>query len=394
MPTPIRMPDIGTVQGDVLLTRWLKREGEGVVFGEPLLEVETDKGVNEVEAVATGVLLRRMAVEGSRVAAGDVIAWIGAAGEAVPGQSAGPEAQRSAPAGAQADGGAAGLGTGSAARRAAAHTARAGRIPPSLRLLANRRGVNLAAVRGTGPGGALTREDVLHARPGTEAAADNAASGSVGRSRLTGSQALVARKVARSWAEKPVYHVSVQADMSRVQAFRAANTVSYDAIFVRALGMAVTGFPVFRAHLEGSEIVEASEVAVALSVSVEEDLYAPVVRGAGSRSAVEISREIDALVDKARRRALTAADVEGGCILVSNLGMLPVESFDAIIYPDHSAALAVGAALPTPVAMGQEIRVVPLARLTLSVDHRLINGKAAASFLARVKEILETGAYE
>jgi pyruvate dehydrogenase E2 component (dihydrolipoamide acetyltransferase) len=162
---------------------------------------------------------------------------------------------------------------------------------------------------------------------------------------------------------------------------------------VRAVGVALAEFPLFRSHVESGEVVQLADSAVALAVSAEDDLYAPVLRAAGSRGVTELSREIEQLAAKARSRALSPAEMEGGCLLVSNLGMLPVESFDAIVYPGHSAALAVGAALPTPVAAGGEIRVVPLARMTLSADHRLINGKAAARFLARVKEILETGAF-
>jgi len=392
MATPVRMPDIGTVEGEVLLARWLKVEGEAVVIGEPLFEVETDKGVNEVESVASGVLLERLGKEGSRIAAGDLVAWIGVVGERVPGapERAEPEAQAAigpTGAGVPQDKG----GTGQAS--ATFHAIRAGSVPPSLRLLARKRGVDLAAVAGTGPGGAVTREDILRAHHGTRALSQAAASGAQARFRLSGSQAVVARKVARSWAEKPVYHVAILVDMSRVQDFRVAHQVSYDAILVRALGLAVAEFAIFRSHLEGTEVVEASDAAVAVSVSVDEDLYAPVIRGADSKTVVVISRQIDELVGKARSRSLGAAEVEGGCILISNLGMLPIESFDAIIYPDHSAALAVGAALPTPVVVGHEVRVAPLARLTLSVDHRLINGKTAARFLARLKEMLETGAF-
>lgn len=370
MATPIRMPDIGTVEGEVLLSRWLKAEGEAVNFGEPLLEVETDKGVNQVESMGAGVLLKRLFAEGTKIAAGEVIAWIGAAGEAIPSAAGGPARPESA------------AGPGAPGKPAAGPTARKG-IPPSLRLLASKRGVDLAAVAATGPGGSMSREDILRAGKAEQA----------GHPRLSGAQAVVARKVAKSWAEKPVYHVAVQVDMSRVRAFRGANPVSYDAIFVRTLGMAVAEFPVLRSHVEGSQIVEAPGIAVAVSVSVDEDLYAPVLREVDSRNVTGISRELDELAAKARNRSLAPAEMEGGCILLSNLGMLPVESFDAIIYPDHGAALAVGAALPTPVAAGQEVKVVPLARLTLSVDHRLINGMTAARFLARVKDILETGAF-
>lgn len=376
MAKPIRMPDIGTVEGEVLLSRWLKAEGETVRMGEPLLEVETDKGVNELESVADGVLLRRLVAEGAKVAAGDLIAYVGEAGEALPAPAEGRKVTGAPPESL--------VAAGATAPMPAA--AKPGRIPPSLRLLAEKRGVDLAAIPGSGPGGAVTRADILAARPGAPARAGGAA-----RTRLTGNQAAIARKVSKSWAEAPVYHVSMQVDMSRAAAFRATTPVSYDALFVHAVGMGLAEFPVFRSHLEAGEVVQLTDCAVALAVGVEDELYAPVLKAAASRSAADLSREIEGLAARAKSRTLAPAEMEGGCILVSNLGMLPVESFDAIVYPGHSAALAVGAALPTPVAVGGEIRVAPLARLTLSADHRLINGKTAARFLARVKQILENG---
>jgi pyruvate dehydrogenase E2 component (dihydrolipoamide acetyltransferase) len=369
MATPIRMPDVGTVEGDVVLSRWLKKEGQEVRVGEPLLEVETDKGVNEIESVADGVLLRRIAVEGAKVPAGELIAWIGTAGEVVPAEAG--------PAGRPAE-------------------TRAVEVPPALRQLAAKRGVDLASIRGTGPGGTVTRADILAAAPtaaGPAPAPAASAAAAAGRTRLSGIQAAVARTVSKSWAEIPAYHVSMQADMSRAKAFRAASGVSWDALFVRAVGMALAEMPLFRSHMEGSEVVQQADSAVAVAVAVGDDLYAPVVREAGAKPVQAVSREIESLAAKARARSLAPAEMEGGCILVSNLGMLPVESFDAIVYPGHSAALAVGAALPTPVAAGEAVRVVPLARLTLSADHRLINGKTAAQFLARVKDILEAGTF-
>ena len=134
MATAIRMPDVGTVEGEVVLSRWLKAEGQAVRMGEPLLEVETDKGVNEIESVADGVLLRRMATEGAKVAAGELIAWVGAPGEVV------------------------------------ADAPRPVEIAPALKQLAAKRGVDLAAVRGTGPGGAVTRADILAAVPAASTA--------------------------------------------------------------------------------------------------------------------------------------------------------------------------------------------------------------------------------
>jgi pyruvate dehydrogenase E2 component (dihydrolipoamide acetyltransferase) len=179
----------------------------------------------------------------------------------------------------------------------------------------------------------------------------------------------------------------------RAAAKAAGAAVSWDAILVKACAAALSGEPLFRRYFRGEEMAEHHEIDVAVAVGVGDDLYVPAVRGAAGKSAAAIARDIDALAKKAEARALTAQDVDGGCFLVSNLGMFPIDSFDAIIHPEHSAALAVGAATPTPVSDGRNTWIAPLASLTLTVDHRVINGRTAARFLARVKQILETGAF-
>ena len=136
---------------------------------------------------------------------------------------------------------------------------------------------------------------------------------------------------------------------------------------------------------------EHDSIDIAVALGIGDDLYAPAVRGADRKSVVDISLDIAALVERAESHSLSTRDSDDSCFLVSNLGMFPVESFDAIVYPAHAAALAVGAVTRTPVADGEAVRVAPMVRLTLSVDHRLINGAAAARFLARVKQILENG---
>jgi pyruvate dehydrogenase E2 component (dihydrolipoamide acetyltransferase) len=239
--------------------------------------------------------------------------------------------------------------------------------------------VDLDAVRGTGPGGMITREDVLKASQAAPAAAAPA-------SPRTRNQDIVARKVSQSHREKPVFHVTARVNMTAAIAYHQKQAASYDAIFVKAAGAALAEFPAF--------VGQRDAIDVAIAIDVDDDLYAPAVRSPASRSAAGITREIEALVSKARAHALGPADAEGSCFLVSNLGMFPVESFDAVIYPEHSAALAVGAIVHTPVSDGRSTVIAPLSSLTLSVDHRFINGRAAARFIARVKQIVETGALE
>jgi pyruvate dehydrogenase E2 component (dihydrolipoamide acetyltransferase) len=368
--TTLRMPDLGTVEGSVTLVRWLKRVGDAVARGEPLFEVETDKGVSEVECAAEGTLVARLVEEGATVAAGDSIASIRGRGEQDRPEAAGsprPEpvpapAPRMAPIGAGAPRG----------------------LAPSLVALAGKHGVDLSRVTGTGIGGAVTRQDILRAR-------DTARGQSSPRPlrEPAPAQLIVAARVSQSHREKPVFHVSARVDMGRVMAARG--TLRFDAFFVKASAVALGEFPAFLSYKTGGEAGWHESMDVAVAIGVDDELYAPVVRDAERRSVQEISAEIDRLAQKARAGLLTGPDAEGSCFLVSNLGMFPVESFDAVILPEHSAALAVGEAAPTPIADGAAVRIAPMAVLTLTVDHRLINGSAAARFLGRVKLLLEGG---
>jgi pyruvate dehydrogenase E2 component (dihydrolipoamide acetyltransferase) len=145
--------------------------------------------------------------------------------------------------------------------------------------------------------------------------------------------------------------------------------------------------------MTGDKVGEHGAIDIAVALGIGDELYAPAVRTADKKSVDDISLEIGAMVEKAASHSLSTRDADDSCFLVSNLGMFPVESFEAIIYPAHAAALAVGAVTRSPVAEGETVRVAPLVHLTLSVDHRLINGAAAARFLARVKQILENGEF-
>lgn len=349
--TTLRMPDLGTVEGSVTLVRWLKRVGDAVALGEPLFEVETDKGVSEVECAAEGTLTACLVAEGATVAAGDSIATIRGRGEA---QAASP-----APA-----------------------PAATGRGPsPAIVALAAKYGIDLALLRGTGPAGAVTRQDVLQARDSARA----------GLSPHHAAQAVVASRVSQSYREKPVFHVTARVDMSRV--IEARGTLSFDAFFVKACAATIVEHPSFRRYLTGVQAGTHESVDIAVAVGIDDLLFAPAVRNADRRSVQEISADVERLAAKARARALVGPDSQGSCFLVSNLGMYPIDSFDALILPEHSAALAVAAATPTPVADGTGVRIAPLASLTLSVDHRLINGAAAARFLGRIKGLLEEGGW-
>jgi pyruvate dehydrogenase E2 component (dihydrolipoamide acetyltransferase) len=379
------MPDLGTVEGEVTLVRWLKAEGDTVALGEPLFEAETDKGVSEVESAIAGVLLKKVLAEGAKAGAGQTIALISQPGES---EESTVEARPVQPTVAES--------RTSESRPPGAATPRS-TVAPVIRALAEKWGVDLAAIKPTGPGGHITREDVLSAksRVAPLVASDAPATG-VGSLSLSHGQAIVARKVSQSYREKPVYRVKFPVNMSATIALRekgksGGNEISWDALFVKSAALAIVEMPLFRRYFKGNDLTEHTTTDVAVAVGIEDDLFIPAVRAAAGKSVVSISQEIEGLATKATSRALQPLDVEGSCFLVSNLGMFPIESFDAIIYPDHSAALAVGATTPTVVSDGKNITIAPIAQLTLSVDHRLINGRIAARFCARVKQILENG---
>jgi pyruvate dehydrogenase E2 component (dihydrolipoamide acetyltransferase) len=274
----------------------------------------------------------------------------------------------------------------------------------------------------------VTRDDVLRSRDGVPAervppkafgaaargptvrgpAAAGAIPGQPPRP-LPYAQSIIAAKVSQSHREKPVYHVHAQVDVSRVVAARRGDGVlaervppyaaasgqapRFDAFFVKAAAVSIAQSPVFRTFMAGDAVGEHGAIDISVALGIGDELYAPAVRNADKKSVKDISLEIGTLAEKAAFHSLSTRDADDSCFLVSNLGMFPVESFEAIIYPAHAAALAVGTVTRSPVADGEAVRVVPLVHLTLSVDHRLINGAAAARFLARVKQILENGEF-
>jgi pyruvate dehydrogenase E2 component (dihydrolipoamide acetyltransferase) len=389
MAVPLRMPDLGTVEGEVTLVRWLKSEGDAVALGEPLFEVETDKGVSEVEAAMAGVLERRVAAEGARVASGETIAYVRRHGESA-GVVEGSAAQGSAEAGP----------TPPAESSRAAPPPAAPRIASAIRALAAKWDVDIDSISGSGPGGAVTRDDVLRSRDKPFGGGSRVPIPAGPHRSLSPSQSIVARKVTQSHREKPVYRMHALVDMSRVIAARlrdgrdasgSGKAPRFDAFFVKAAAVSIAQSPVFRTCLRGDEVGEHGAIDVAVAIGIGDELYVPAVRNADKKSVTDISREIGSLVEKAASHSLTARDADDSCFLLSNLGMFPIESFEAIIYPEHAAALAVGAVTRSPIAEGEGVRIAPVVHLTLSVDHRLINGAAAARFLARVKQILEDG---
>jgi len=374
MAVPIRMPDFGTTVDEVRVVAWLLKEGEPVKRGQLIAEIETDKAAGELESAAEGVLLKKVVPAGATARTGDVLAYVGRPGESVPDEKpeTGDKESTDLPA---------------APVRVAAGLPR---VSPIVRNLAKKLGVDLATVRGTGQGGIITRQDVLHASQ--KGVAETTAPAGEPLSR---SQSAVARAVLKSIREIPHLRIAAEVDMAAAQGIRArsggtGHKISYDAIFLKAMAEAIQAVPLLAARLDGERVIRPEGIHIALAIGLEDELFLPVIRDVNRKDLLTLQGEITALASGARSGALKAEQMTGGCMALSNLGMYPIESFDAVIFPGHSAILTVGAAQRKPVAVEDHVEIRPVAMVKLAVNHRLINGRTAAEFLATVKDIVES----
>jgi pyruvate dehydrogenase E2 component (dihydrolipoamide acetyltransferase) len=379
MAVAIKLPDMGTNVEECKLLSWRVQEGQRVKRGEVLADIETDKAVAELESTAEGVLLRQVVKAGVMAQMGDILAYVGQPGESV------PEAAAVAPA---ASGGSQSTKVAPAPQTATGPSSLA-RVSPLVRNLAAKMGVDIAAIRGTGAGGVITREDVLKA----SRAAPRAPAAGAPTSR---GQAAVARAVTKSWMEIPHLYVSMSIDMTaavkaRVDHEAKGIRLSFDAIFLKALARAIATFPLIASRWEDARVVTTPGIHIALAVGFGNDLFLPVIRDVNEKSLPTLQAEIAAVSTRARAGSLKPEEMTGGCMALSNLGMYPVEAFEGIIFPGHSSILTVGSVDETPVVVGGRVEIRPLVKATLGADHRLINGRVAAEFLRRVKEVLESG---
>ncbi len=382
MASAIKLPDMGTNVEECKLLSWLVKEGDPVKRGQVLAEIETDKATAELESTAEGVLLRQVIKAGETASTGDILAYVGQPGEVIKAAVT-----------------TAGVGGGPmfpAARTQAAPSAQAGvggpaRVAPVVRNLAAKLGVDLARVQGTGAGGTITREDVLRASQAAPATAVAPAGES-----LTRGQAAVARAVLQSWKEIPHYYIDATIDMTAAQRIRAegekkGRRPSFDAIFLKALAKALQAFPRVAAKLQGGHVVQPSGIHLGFMIGAGDELFMPVIRDADRKNLDAIQTEIADLAVKVRAGTLKAEHMTGSCMALSNLGMYSIEGFRAVIFPEHSTILALGAVQKKPVVVEDRVEIRPMVTATLGVDHRLINGRTAAEFLSKMKQIIESG---
>lgn len=384
MATAVVLKKLSWTMEEGLLGKWIKHEGDQVKEGEGLCEIETEKATDELQAPASGTLLKIVYAEGSTIPVNSVIAVIGSPGEDISSiLSSGPPAKSVAsPAAVQAP---------EQVVQVKASDFGEVRISPSARRLARERGIDLTQIRGTGPGGRIVSEDVLNAANKTEFTSTQPKS-----TALAGHRKVIADRLSLSARSAVHVPITMEADMTAASKLRseleqAGNSISLTDIIVKAAALALTEFPRANSMLLGEELKSMNEVNVGIAVGMEDDLLVPVIKNANNLSLVEISRKGKDLIERAKGHAISSKEMTGGTFTVSNLGMFgDVILFAPIINPPETAILGVGRANPKPIAIDGAIAVKPMATLTLVFDHRVIDGVYATKFLQRIKELIQS----
>jgi pyruvate dehydrogenase E2 component (dihydrolipoamide acetyltransferase) len=393
--TEVILPRLGQGMESGTIVRWLKSEGEPVEKGEPLFELDTDKVTQEVEAEASGVLIK-IAVSEGEVPVGETVAFIGEQGEEAPASAEKPaeaparEAEREEGREAAAE---------AAERQEQPAAASNGRIKasPLARRIARERGIELAAIRGTGPDGRIVAEDVERAEAGAPTAPVPAPvpAGEIERIPLTSIRKTIARRLTEAW-QIPVFQLQTSADMTRVDALVARHRerdrdlrVTVTDVLTKVCAQALMRHREVNAEFTDDAILLHPSANVGLAVAAPQGLVVPVVGSAERLSLVEIAAVRGDLVGRARENKLRAEDLEGGTFTISNLGMYAVERFTAVLNPPQAAIVAVGATEERVVPFEGATRVRPMLTLTGTFDHRAVDGAPAAAFLQTVKESLE-----
>lgn len=430
----IEMPKLSDTMTTGTLISWLKKEGDAVAAGDMIAEVETDKATMEVECFEDGVVLKHYVAEGQSVAIGSPICAIGEAGEDAPAaeaETAPPPAEakeepaKEEPAKEEP---AAAPEPEAPAAAPEGNVDGAGRVKasPLARKIAKELGVDLSAVKGTGPGGRITREDVENAKkagPSASAPAPSAPSAAPVAPAapaapapalleekeipVTNMRAAIARALVGSKTQAPHFYLQTEVDGAPLNELRQALNAkladlapeqggikfTVNDLILRAAAEAVRRVPAINRSWQGETIKQHGSVHLAFGVAIDDGLITPVIRDAHAKSLRQIALEAKALIGKARGKKLKPDEMSGSTLTVTNLGMFGITDFYGIINPPNAAILSVGATVRTPVVDDDgKITVGYRMKVGLSGDHRVIDGAVGAQYLAALREILETPA--
>jgi len=419
MSSNVTLPRLGQGMETGTIVRWLKSEGETVEKGEPLYELDTEKVTQEVEAESSGVLLKILAGEGDEIEVGKAIAVIGEEGEDIPAESV-DSAEAEDPTKVTEDEPAEEGEPGSAREEerergreddepasepeVSEQRQNGGRIKasPLARRIARERGIELSALRGTGPEGRIVAEDVERASAtgavsAAPAAAAAAPSGEIEVVRLNQMRKTIARRMTEAW-EAPAFQISMSADMTASIRLREALLAqvaeggvrpTYSDILTKVTALALMRHRDVNAHFAGDSVKLFPTANIGIAVAVPHGLVVPVIRSCERLTIPEIAAARADVVSRTRDGKLRTEDLDGGTFTISNLGMYGVERFIAVLNPPQAGILAVGAIEERAVVVDGDLEIQPRMDMTLTIDHRSVDGATASEFLATLKSFLE-----
>jgi len=401
MATKVHMEALSPTMEEGRLEKWNKHEGDPVKSGDTLAEVETDKAVMELVARADGQLLKVMVPEGTTVPVGNVVAWIGTPGEKVDGDGAAAPAPKSAPAPEPQK--RAPSAVRSAPEVAPADVTRV-KASPLAKRIAKEVGVDLKLVQGSGPGGRVIKRD-LEGAPATPAAPTAPPTYHAPRTGVpyedvpvTQIRKTIAKRLAASIGPIPHFFLTTEIDMERAAEAREAlnkqlgedgGKISFNDIIIKAVALALVQHRACNAWFQEDHIRYWNEVHIGMAVAIEDGLITPVIRNADLKSLRQIGAESRELAGRARNRRLKPEEYTGATFSVSNLGMFDIEHFTAVINPPEAGIVAIGSIVPQAVPEGDRVVVRRRMRITMSCDHRVIDGATGAAYLKTLKQMLE-----
>lgn len=401
----VKMPKLSDTMTEGVVSKWHKRVGDKVKSGDLLAEIETDKATMDFESFQDGVLLYVGVEEGKGAPVDSVLAILGKEGEDYKALLAGgaPSAAAASPAQAEAP-----VAASAAPAPVAAPVAQASasddqrlKVSPLARKMASDKGIDLSQVSGSGDGGRIVKRDVEQfnpaSAPATRAAASMVATGTESYTEIAVSQMrkVIARRLAESKFSAPHFYLTVEIDMDNAIASRTAINangdvkVSYNDFVVKACAMALRKHPTINSAWLGDKIRINHHIHVGVAISVEDGLLVPVVRFADQKGLQQISAEVKEYAQKAKAKKLQPSDWEGNTFTISNLGMFDIDEFTAIINPPDACILAVGSIQQKPVVKNGAVVPGNIMKVTLSCDHRIVDGVAGAEFLKTLKAYLE-----
>lgn len=431
------MPKLSPTMEEGQISRWLKKEGDKVAMGEPLAEIDTDKATMEMQALANGVLRKIIVGEGQSAPLGEPIAIVGEADEDIssllaeasaaapaPAQQAPaqpepppPPAAAEQPAPPQAQAAAAGSAANGRQSAAAPAPAQSGRliVSPLAARMAAESGLDLRSVQGSGPNGRIIKKDIEAAlsqpkavpqrypravEPAQFQPAQIAAASAYRDEPATQIRQTIAKRLVTSLGPVPHFFLTTDIEMDRAAEMRKGINaldpdlkISINDIIIKVTAAALMQHPEVNASFQEKFVRYYEQADIGVAVAIEDGLITPVVRAANQKSLSQIAAEVRELAERARSKRLKPEEYTGATFSISNLGMFGIDEFTAVINPPEGAILAVGAMTPKPVVRDNEIVIRQIMRVTMSCDHRVIDGATGAKFLRTFKKILENPLY-